>query len=433
MILSRRQMFRVLLLMGLCSLAACLHQANTDAASLNRNALNTLVNQHGNVPANAVVLVMQDPRPLHRQRALGSPAYSNRLAYDDDPLLDRTAKRIAKEMGSEFLFQWPIRSQKLLCVVVKSDDARRLIAQAPKDRRILMAQRFNSFDTLAEHEASIAPAKPQTALAQAASFSRENANAIKILIIDTSADAQHEDLAGAQFSQQDFVGKQLGFHPEMHGTGVVGVVAAQSMNGLGIAGLAPYSNISLARACWQLKATEGKAKCNTLTLTAALDFALQEHFDLINLSLSGPVDPLLELMIDKLLAQGTVIVTAFDPNRPRIERFPKWRAEGGVLFAVGSETTLASPRDANGEDANTGGANTASVAELAAWEVSAPYSAITLQPGNSYDVVSGHSIASPHVVGRAAHFLAATPEMKSEEVLVKLKTAGAVLQPVLEN
>ncbi|MEM8497489.1 MAG: S8 family serine peptidase [Pseudomonadota bacterium] len=379
-----------LLLVLLCllsGLSACTHTAllsNTFIAP-------SIDSQAGE---NTVVLVLEDPRPLHRQRGLSTPGYTSRQAYDADPLLARTARSVSKDLGVTLLSQWPIRSQKLLCLLVESNDPEALIRKALKDKRIKMAQPFNKFETLSAQEPfqhlqafdsnalkTIAPGK--------------TGKAINILVIDTFADVQHEDLRDASIRQFDFVGKELGFEKELHGTAVVGVLSAKHANGIGIAGIAPHAGVQIARACWQTQASGAAAACNTLTLSAALDFAIENDFDILNLSLSGPYDPLLEMLLDTVIDNGAQVITAFDPNRARDQRFPKWRKDGGVLFAMGAH---------------------ARVAELWPWEIAAPYSSITLQPNDQYDVVSGHSIAAPHIAGVAALLLEGMPELPANEI-----------------
>lgn len=368
---------------------------------------NTLSPDTSNPQANdrTVVLVLEDPRPLHRQRGLATPGYTSRQAYDADPLLARTARAVSKDLGVTLLSQWPIRSQKLLCLLVSSADPKALIEKASKDKRIKLAQPFNSFETMMAEEPfqhlqafdssrlkTIAPGK--------------TGKSVKILVIDTFADVQHEDLKASSIRQFDFVGRDRGFKKELHGTAVVGVLAAAHTNGVGIAGIAPQANVSIARACWQTQATASAASCNTLTLSAALDFAIENRFDVLNLSLSGPHDPLLEMLLDTVINNGAQVVTAFDPKRPRNQRFPMWRAQGGVLFAIGKQQ--------KGTD-DSGNALTAEQeTELWPWEIAAPYSSITLQPNDQYDVISGHSIAAPHITGVAALLLEGNSESQGK-------------------
>ena len=54
--------------------------------------------------------------------------------------------------------------------------------------------------------------------------------------------------------------------------------------------------------------------CDTLSLAKALYFAIGHDAQVINLSLSGPPDPLLGRLIDAALSRGMVVVGALDPN-----------------------------------------------------------------------------------------------------------------------
>ena len=84
-------------------------------------------------------------------------------------------------------------------------------------------------------------------------------------------------------------------------------------NGVGIAGVAPGARLLGLRACWQIKSSATAATvCDTLSLAKAIYFAVENHADVINLSLSGPDDRLLRELLKLALGKGSTVVTAFD-------------------------------------------------------------------------------------------------------------------------
>ncbi len=193
---------------------------------------------------------------------------------------------------------------------------------------------------------------------------------IKVAVIDSMVDAAQPDLVGQIQTIQDFVLD----HPrvaEQHGTGVAGIIAAVADNHIGIAGVAPRARLMALRACWQEGAAG--AVCDTLSLAKALYFAIGHDAQVINLSLSGPPDPLLGRLIDMALARGTVVVGALDPQA----------ADGG--FPASHAGVIAVTDDP---------ASTIPGAVLAPGR-----EAPTTQPGGRFAFVSGSSYAAAHVSG----------------------------------
>jgi subtilisin family serine protease len=102
---------------------------------------------------------------------------------------------------------------------------------------------------------------------------------------------------------------------EQHGTGVAGIIAARPNNSLGIAGVAPDARILGLRACWE-RPHGGSTVCDSLSLAKALNFALETHADVINMSLTGPRDRLITTLISLAIARGSTVVAAIDEQRP---------------------------------------------------------------------------------------------------------------------
>lgn len=125
------------------------------------------------------------------------------------------------------------------------------------------------------------------------------------------------------------------------------------------------------RACWQDEAA-GDTVCDTLSLAKALHFALENHAQIINLSLTGPPAPVLARLLDMAIERDVIIVAAFDSSQPD-GGFPA--SHRGVV-AVAEE-------GAEGEGA-----------------VVAPGRDVpTTQPDGGWSFVSGSSYAAAHVSG----------------------------------
>jgi subtilisin family serine protease len=127
------------------------------------------------------------------------------------------------------------------------------------------------------------------------------------------------------------------------------------------------------RACWQRHSGDGSV-CDSLSLARALDFAVTHQAGVINLSLSGPPDPLLASLLDAAETRGITLVGAYDRRLPR-GGFPASHA--GVV-AVAEESWSGLPAGVYG----------------------APGDGVpTTTAGGHWSFVNGSSFAAAHVSG----------------------------------
>jgi subtilisin family serine protease len=146
-------------------------------------------------------------------------------------------------------------------------------------------------------------------------------------------------------------------------------------------GLAPEADLLALKACWQNSLDDIRAQCNTFTLAKALTFAVEQHVDIINMSLGGPNDPLLALLVELALARGIVVVAAEDTPG----EFP---ADLPGVIAVHALSRSDAP--APTADQNAG------VIQVAAREL------LSTSPGGHYDYFSGSSMGAARVAGLSA-------------------------------
>jgi subtilisin family serine protease len=222
---------------------------------------------------------------------------------------------------------------------------------------------------------------------------------VHLAVIDTGIDATHPDLIGRISEQRDFVAGTTS-HPglERHGTEIAGVIAAVANNGIGIVGVAPGVSVHSYRACWPAAAGASAARCNSFTLAQALAAAIEARTQIINLSLGGPHDPLLEQLLGVAFKRGIIVVGA-TPTHGKPEGFPS--GVSGVI-AVSSSAAL------DGSTSNP--------------VLSAPGDQIlTLVPGGSYDYASGSSLATAHVAGTIALLLQLSPALDAPALTALLR------------
>jgi subtilisin family serine protease len=241
-----------------------------------------------------------------------------------------------------------------------------------RDPRVAWAQPVNLFHGMEQGSPAadpLYPLQPDGKAWRLAELHRvSTGRGVRVAVVDSGVDGRHPDLAGQLALRENFVDE--GEPPaEAHGTAVAGVIAARAGNGLGIMGVAPDARLMALRACWEVAGQLGgnNTRCSSFTLGKALNFAILHDAQVINLSLGGPADRLLETLVQTATVRGATVVGAVDPARQ--DGFP---ASAPGVLAVGSAL-------------NAPGADIPSCL-----------------PGARWGFVSGTSYAAAHVSGLAA-------------------------------
>ena len=359
--------------------------------------------QLANISSNQWIIVMHDPRsPRRKHRATGI-GYSSKGVYDADPKLIRISNQLAKDYQLSIIDQWPIKSLNVHCLVAtlpEGQDVKIMLKKIKNDVRVESVQAMNEFEVLGQPDPYRNMQSSLTMLAAKEIHKYVTGSGVSIAIVDSGIDTSHPDLDGVVVWQENLVDDKKN-QAERHGTGIAGVIAARSNNGIGISGVAPDVKIYGLRACWQNDSNSSKAKCNTLTLSRALDRVIEKKPMILNLSLTGPDDPLLQRLLSLVIAQKTIVVSAYDEQREAINRFP--RPQNGVFYGRSSIGNSAD-RDLN--------------------SLPAPANDIlTLQPNHTYDVLTGNSLAAAHISAVIALLLEADPNLEVAELENLLHTS----------
>jgi Subtilase family len=209
---------------------------------------------------------------------------------------------------------------------------------------------------------------------------------VAVAVIDTGVDADHPELAGRVIERIDVTG--YGTAGERHGTAIAGLIGAAADNGVGAYGMAPEAQIISIKACQPESRGTLAARCWSSTLAKALDAALTRPARIINLSLSGPKDPLLEKLVNAALASNHLLVAAAGNSGP--DGSPSYPAAYPGVLAVGAIDS----RQRLWRDSTRG-----AFVGVTAPGVSVPVPV----PGETYPAqLSGTSMAAAHVSGVAA-------------------------------
>lgn len=351
-----------------------------------------------------VVVTVANPVSAGAVGAGSTPrGYSVSGGYQVSAQAAATVQALQQTYGVQAVDAWPITVLGVHCVVFATggqDSADAVMRRLAADFRVESVQPLNAFRTL-----SRSGPDPHRSLQHGldvlqldAAHTRSRGVGVRIAVIDSGIDAEHPDLAGRVAIRHDLVGDRAAdteHHGEDHGTAVAGVIAAVADNATGIVGVAPDARLVALRACWP---RGNAAACNSFTLARALTAAIEARVDIINLSLGGPSDPLLQRLVEAAHDRGMVVVGARPPDADA--RFPT----------------------------DIPGVIAARVAGVAGSGVPAPGEAIlTTRPGGRYRFHSGSSMAAAHVSGVVALLLAADNSLTRDD-LTRLLTAN--LQPV---
>ncbi len=345
-------------------------------------------------PRQILVMLRMPPQHYHPDAA-----YAGRYPNDSGRAArHRAAQELAAAHGLKLVDDWPMPVIGIDCYVMQQDgDAplERALDALSRDPRVAWAQPMHMYQGLDGGD-PLYPVQPAARYWRVAELHKSSTGRdVRVAVIDSGVDAAHPDLAGQVLLRENFV-DSAPVPAEAHGTAVAGIIAARAGNGLGIAGVAPDARLMALRACWPDSA--GATRCSSFTLAKALNYALTNKARIINLSLSGPADRLLESLIDLAGARGMAVVGAVDPRR----------ADGG--FPASHPGVIAVAMAANGP---------APPGSLLAPGADIP----TTAPGARWNFVNGSSYAAAHVAGLAALIAQLQPAANALQLRREILTA----------
>lgn len=253
------------------------------------------------------ILVMFSLPPAHfRADGNYSGGYSNTAAR---AALRRVANDLARAHGLRIVSEWPMPVIGVDCYVMDVQDARSAAEVAQKvtgQPHVAWAQPVNEFRAMG-HDDPLFPLQPAAREWHLAELHEvATGRGVRVAVIDSGVQADHPDLAQQIEQREDFAtGHSDG--AESHGTAVAGIIAARADNHVGIAGVAPQARVLAFRACWE---GSDATRCSSLGLSLALNAAIERGAHIINLSLGGPPDPLVQRLVEAAVARGTAVVAA---------------------------------------------------------------------------------------------------------------------------
>ena len=405
-----------------CAPARPMPSADTKASATPAGSVDRMDSQRDIVLAVANPL---DPASTH--------AGSSLLGYAPSPHYGAGQRAISEladlkqRYGLQEVSGWPIKALDLYCVVLHPApgvDRDELIAALQKDGRVQLAQPLQDYSVYSSdttdtstnstsdaHKYNDPYADLQRGFVEtdaALAHNSSQGEGVRVAIVDTGVDMTHPDLRGHIGDTRNVVDDNAStFDHDSHGTEVAGIIAAIGDNHQGMVGIAPKARLSVYKACWYPPEAQGGARCNSFTLAKALAAVNDTDARIVNLSLGGPADPLLSMLLAKILREGRIVITAMPPDG-KLSGFPD--DAPGVIVVRTSATTPAP-----------------------AGVVSAPGNDIlTTQPGGGYDFTSGSSMATAHVSGIVALMLSLSPGLDPASVHAILLSSSASKHGMLE-
>ena len=344
------------------------------------------------VSADRQILVMLKEFPVrHYQPAsLAISAYNSRTVPAGQLA---TVENLAQEYDFRILSDWPMPAIGVRCFLGDVGPGRATVDVASRlstDPRVESAQPVQLFHTLWRNDPFYALQENAQLLHFDQLHRMATGRHVKVALIDTGVDLHQPDLQG-QFSDVTNFVDNTKYVAEIHGTAVAGIIAAKADNGVGIVGVAPAATLMPLRACWQLSADAGDALCDSFTLAKAIQYALTHRARVLNLSLAGPRDRLLERLIDKAVEQDITVISAIDPAAPD-GSFPASRPDVIAVASTGFPFSRGRIILAPGDHV------------------------LTTLPNASWGFVSGSSFATAQVTGIAALLLERSPVLKPGDI-----------------
>jgi minor extracellular protease Epr len=227
---------------------------------------------------------------------------------------------------------------------------------------------------------------------------------VTIGVVDTGINPDHEALAKAELEVHRMTPEGLDPSRAIHGTAVISLLVGDPDSRS--PGLLPNSRVIAVDAFYQSGSDE---RADVFTLTAGMDFLADKNARVINMSLAGPSNSVLERATAALVARGIIIVAAVGNGGPNAE--PAYPAAYPGVVGVTA---------VNGRGEVYRRAGQGEHVDLAAPGVEV-WTAASVKGARPK---TGTSFAAPFVTATAASLLAAEPGLTADEVAARLANSA---------
>ncbi len=228
---------------------------------------------------------------------------------------------------------------------------------------------------------------------------------INVSVIDTGINASHPDIAGRVIKWVDYIGGLSSpYDDHGHGTHVAGTVGGNGSRG-NTTGVAPNVSLLVAKVC------NSAGTCPSSSIVSGIQWSVENKANITSISLGGSSrDTAITTAVTNAMNAGVVVIAAAGNSGP---------GEGTINYPAGEKNVIAvGAVDSSDNIANFSGCGGCSSSRgpitvdgevLTKPDVSAPGKDITslYYLSNGYAIMSGTSMATPHVSGAVALMLQA--------------------------
>jgi thermitase len=230
---------------------------------------------------------------------------------------------------------------------------------------------------------------------------------VKIAIVDSGADVRHGDLKQNIGRQRDLINDDGTVEdPFKHGTHVAGVAAADTDNGIGVAGGCPNCKLLIA------KVLDGSGSGTADDVADGIIWGVKNGAKVVNLSFAAKGDtPAVKDAVDYAMRRGAIVVAAAGNTRKSRLMYPAAYSNVLAVAATDRHDQLAS------------------FSNFGDWvDITAPgRSILSTIPGERYAYKNGTSMAAPHVSALAG--LLASQELDRAAIKKRIFTTAVDLGP----
>lgn len=227
---------------------------------------------------------------------------------------------------------------------------------------------------------------------------------IVIAVVDTGVDLNHPDLKNRLTEGYNLI--ENNSYPDDdngHGTHVAGIIAAETNNQEGAAGITWFNKIM------PIKAMEAKGYGTSFDIAKGIVWAVDHGADVINLSLGNyQTSEMMKRAVDYAYKNDVVLIAAAGNDNSTQPSYPAAYPEVLAVSAV----------DYNGRRASF--SNYGDYVDVTAPGVQIPSTYFNQQ----YAALSGTSMASPHVAGLAGLIRSENPNLTNKQVMTIIKSTA---------
>ncbi|GAB2176644.1 S8 family serine peptidase [Dongia sp. agr-C8] len=294
-----------------------------------------------------------------------------------------------------------LRLRVFLLRIPAGGNADTILQQANNDRRPLWVQFDFAHRTM---DGANAAASQQYALAKIRADSLPQAargQGVSVALIDSGVALEHESLNRDNITAIDLVDEKKTPPGETHGTVVASIIAGSGK----VKGLAPAAEIIAIRAFSEIDPKSGASTSDSYHVSQAISVALEKKARIINMSIGGPNDPLVRMVVQQAVLTGVVVIAAAGNSGPDAPPcYPA--AQRGVIAVTATDD----------KDRLFSGANRGDYVAVAAPGVAVIAAKPGKGGGSAYDYFTGTSMATGYATGLAAVLLSADPKLTSIDI-----------------